>query len=49
MSGKHKKVCRALSYFEHVVLLSGCVLISAFASLVGIPVSIVSSAVKLMQ
>ena len=43
MSGKHKKV------FEHVVLLSGCVLISAFASLVGIPVSIVSSAVKLMQ
>ena len=51
MSEKHKKVCRALNYFEHFLVfvseLSGCVSISAFASLVGFPVGIASSAVGL--
>ena len=36
MSEKHRKVCTAVS---------GCVSVSAFASLVGIPVGITSSAV----
>ena len=35
MSKKHKKTCRNLNYFEH------------FASLVGIPIGITSSAVGL--
>ena len=51
MSGKHKKVRMALNYFEHFVIfistVSGCVSISPFASLVGIPVGITSSAVGL--
>ena len=51
MSEKHKKVCKTLSYFEHflvfVFAVSGCVLISAFASLVGVPAGIDSSAVGL--
>ena len=51
MSEKHKKVCRALNYFEHFLVfvseLSDCVSISAFASLVGFPVGIASSAVGL--
>ena len=41
MSKKHKKVCKTLSYLEHFLILgftiTGCVLISAFASLIGIP------------
>ena len=49
MSEKHKKVSRALNYFEHFLLftsvVSGCVSISAFDSLVGIHVGIISSAV----
>ena len=48
MSEKHKIMCRALNYFEHFLVfisaVSGCVLISAFASSVGIPVGITSSA-----
>ena len=51
MSEKHKKVCKALNYFEHfpifVFAVSGCVSISAFASLVRVPVGITSSAVQL--
>ena len=51
MSEKHKKVCKTLSYFEHflvfVFAVSGCVLISVFASLVGVPAGIESSAVGL--
>ena len=47
MSKKHKKVCRALNYFdEHFLVfvysVSGCVSIFAFSSLVGVPVCIVS-------
>ena len=51
MSEKHKKMCRALNYFEHsfvfISSVSGCVSASAFASLVAVPVDIPSSAVRL--
>lgn len=46
MGEKHNKVCIALNYFEHfpisVSAISGCVLISVFASLIAIPVAIAS-------
>ena len=42
ISQKHKKVCETLNYIERFVILasiiSGCILISAFASLTGIPI-----------
>ena len=48
MSKKHKKVCTTLNYIEHFLILTstinGCVSISAFPSLVGIPIGITSSA-----
>ena len=47
ISQKHKKVCTGLSYIEHLlilILVTGCISISAFASLVGIPIGITSSA-----
>ena len=51
MSKKHKKVCTTLNYIEHFLILgstiAGCVSISAFASLVGIPIGITSSAIGL--
>ena len=55
MIEKYKKVCRALNYFEHYLIfvfaIYGCLCISAFASLVGIPIGItvigISSAVRL--
>ena len=51
MSKKHKKVCTALNYIEHLLFLAssvtGYVSISAFASLVDFPVGIASSAVGL--
>ena len=51
MSKKHKKVCPTLNYIEERLILAstdtGCVSISTFASLVGIPVDIASSAVAL--
>ena len=51
MSKKHNKVSRALNYIEHLVLLNsrvtGHVSISVFASLVGIPLEIMSSAIGL--
>ena len=51
VSRKHKKTCKTLSYIEHVLILAtaftGCVSISAFASVVGIPVGITSSAIGL--
>ena len=47
ISKKHKNVCKILSYTEHLLFLasaiSECVSISAFNSLVGIPVGISSS------
>ena len=49
MSEKSKKTCKYLNYVEHLLILvstvSGCVSISAFASLVCVPVSITSSVV----
>ena len=51
MSRKHKKVCTTLNYIEHFLILgstiTGCISISAFASLVGIPIGLISSAVGL--
>ena len=51
MSRKHKKVCTTLNYIEHFLILAstitGCVSISAFASLIGIPIGITSSAIGL--
>ena len=48
MSKKHKKVCTTLNYIEHFLILGsiiiGSIYISAFASLVGIPIGITSSA-----
>ena len=50
-SKKHKKVSTVLNYIEHLLnLIStviGCVSISAFASLVGIPIGTTNSAVGL--
>ena len=44
MSRKHKKVCTTLNYIEHFLILpstiTGCISISAFASLLGIPLRI---------
>ena len=49
ISKKHKKVCTTLNYIIHFLILGstipGCVSISAFASLVGIPIGIVSSVI----
>ena len=51
VSKKHKKTCKTLNCIEHLLILAstftGCVLISAFASVVGIPVGITSSTVSL--
>ena len=48
MSRKHKKICTTLNYIEHFLLLPsaiiGCISISAFASLLAIPIGITSSA-----
>ena len=52
MSEKHKKsVYRSLNYFEQIFVfisaVNGCVSVSAFSSLVGLPLVIKSSAVGL--
>ena len=46
VSEKCKKTCNYLNYVEHLLILAstGCVSISAFASLVCVPVGITSSA-----
>ena len=50
MSKKHKKVCTPLIYIEQSLILAstitGCVSISVFASLIGIPTEITSSAIE---
>ena len=47
MSRKYKRTCSYLNYVEHLLILvsaiTGCVSISAFASLIDIPVGITSS------
>ena len=51
MSKRHKKVCTALSYTEHFLILASkitkCISISAFASLIHIPIGITGSAIGL--
>ena len=51
MCKKHKKVRGVLNYIEHslivIYIITGCVSISAFASLVGIPIGITISAIAL--
>ena len=51
MSRKHKKICTTLSYIEHFLILASaiteCISISAFASILGIPTGITSSALGL--
>ena len=51
MSKKHKKVCTTLNYIEHFLILAStitrCISISAFASLAGISIGIMSSAIAL--
>ena len=51
MSKKHKKVCANLNYIEHCLILAstitGCISVSAFESLLGIPIGIRSSAIGL--
>ena len=48
MKRKHKKVCTTLNYIEHFLILAsaitGCISVSAFASLLGISIGITSSA-----
>ena len=44
ISKKHKKICATLNYIKHFLILAsmaiGCISISDFASLVGIPIEI---------
>ena len=51
MSKKHKEVFTTLNYIEHFLILAftitGCISISPFASLLGIPIGITSSAIGL--
>ena len=51
MSKKHKNLCTTLNYIEHLLIsvsaVTGYVSISAFASLVDIPIGITSSTVRL--
>ena len=49
MSKKHKNVCTTINYIENFLILAstitGCISILAFASLLGIPIGITSSAI----
>ena len=51
MIKKNKKVCRVLNYIDHSLIaisaITRCVSISAFASLLGIPIGIASSTIRL--
>ena len=51
MGEKHKMVCTTLNYIEHILILvptiTGCVSVSAFASLIGIPIGLTSFAIGL--
>ena len=51
MSEKHKKAGRYLNYAEHLLMVAstgtGCVSIFVFASLIGVSVYVVSSAVRI--
>ena len=49
MSNNHKKVCTTLNYVEHFLILvsvvTGCISVSAFASLLDVPTWITSFAI----
>ena len=51
MSRKHKKVFTTLNYIEHFLILvstvTGCISIFAFAPLIGIPIGITISEIRL--
>ena len=51
MSRKHKKDCTTLNYIEHFLIITstttGCITISAFSLLLGIPLEIMSYAIGL--
>ena len=51
MSKKQKKICRILNYIDDSRIVSsantGCISISAFTSLIGIPIGITRSAISL--
>ena len=51
MSKKYKKICRNLNYIDHlpfvISTISGCLSISAFPSVVGIPIGIMSCTIGL--
>ena len=51
MSRKHKKICTTLNYVEKFLILAfkitRCISVSAFASLIGIPIGITNSAIRL--
>ena len=51
ISKKHKKICTTLNCVEHFLILAstitGFISISAFTSLIGIPIEITSSAIGL--
>ena len=51
ISKKHKKFCTTLNFIGHFLILASavtvCISVSAFASLLGIPIEISSSAVGL--
>ena len=51
ISKKHKMVCTTLNFTEHFLILvstiNGCISISAYASLVSIPIGVTSSATLL--
>ena len=53
MNKNKEKICTTSKYFEQLRILASavtaCVSISAFASLVGIPIGIASSAVGLIE
>ena len=51
MSKKYKTICRVLNYIDHSLIVISTITrhvsISAFASLVGIPIGITSSVIRL--
>ena len=51
MRRKYKKVCTALNYIEHFLILAstatGCISVSAFASSICIPIGTTSSTIRL--
>ena len=51
MTKKHKTFCTSFNYIEHFLILAfkiaGCIPISAFTSLIGIPIALTSSSIGL--